>query len=139
MANVSITAANVLASSSAKKIFGVSGSALTQGAAVYLDANNRFQPANATTSATTAKVVGFVQDAVAAALQPCVVVTADAGYTPGFTAAIGNVVYLSGTDGAMTVTSTDVQATGYYVSVLGVMITTTTMNASIVSSTGIHA
>lgn len=137
MADVAITAANVLASASARRVSFIAGATITQGEAVYIDATGKVQPTLATSTATTANAVGCAENSALSG-QPVSVVTFDSNWTPGFTGAIGNVVTTSVNAGQMTVTPGDI-GTGNFVCVLGVMKTATTMVLNPSFSGAVHA
>ena len=61
MTDISITVANVLKGSGATLQRGTAGATITAGMAVYADASDggKYKPADCTTSAATAAVVGF--------------------------------------------------------------------------------
>lgn len=77
MADVTITAANVLKGSGSTVTRGTAGTSITAGQAVYQDASdgNKFKVADCTTSAATAAAVGIALHA-AADEQPLQVLTA---------------------------------------------------------------
>lgn len=137
MADVSVTVANVAFSGTASLVDYIAGAAITQGQTVYIDATSKVQPASATGSVLTGAVFGIAMNAALTG-QPVKVNVKDKQLVPGFTASVGDVVFQSVNAGKMTVTIADVQVTGSYVTVLGVMNTTTQMNFSPVSSTGTH-
>lgn len=108
MADLAITAANVLASATATKSTGVSGSALEIGRLVYQDATdgNRWKYADANASAAAAAIVndasaiGLTLTQAAAAGQPVTVLTLDPDLTHGLTGVTaGDVLILSATAG----------------------------------------
>jgi len=107
MADVTITAANVLASVNAKKNTVVAGATITAGQPVYLDsaASNRAKLADANASAATSNVVGIALHGAADG-QPLTYAYEDDDFTPGFTLSLSGIaddgVYvLSGTAGAI--------------------------------------
>lgn len=140
MADLAVTAANVLQSSSATLTQGIAGASITVGQTAYVDASGRYQPANALTSVLVAKAVGICVSGSSAAGQPVVICTRDPVFTPGFTSTIGTPIYQSGaTAGNMTATAADIATTGYFNTVMGIMVTTTTMNLNPTFSSGSHA
>lgn len=107
MADVTITAANVLASNSAKRFKGVAGAAITAGQPVYRDATdgNSLKLADADASAAAAAVVGIALHGAADG-QPLECAYEDPDFTPGFTldvtgAGAKGVYGLSGTAGGV--------------------------------------
>ena len=100
MADVSVTAANVLASSRANKQVFVAGGTITAGQTVYMDATtNTVKLANANSTAATAACIGVALHAALAG-QPLVVCLSDPVFTPGFTlslaSATGGIYLVSG-------------------------------------------
>lgn len=119
MADISITAANVAASSTAtiRKEYNF-GATVTAGQVVYLDTSNKWQLAD-----SNAAVTGNEQNAVrgialcgGANNQPAAVVIEDSDFTPGGTLTNGTAVYGSVNAGAL---SHDVPTTGSYPVYLG--------------------
>lgn len=102
MADLSITAASVLASSTALRSTGVAGATITQGDVLYRDGSdaNKLKLADADSSAATATVVGIALNAGAAG-QPITYATYDPTFTPGATLAVGEVYTLSATPGGI--------------------------------------
>lgn len=92
MADVTVTAANVLASQSARTRRGTAGATITAGQPVYEDAADsyKFKPADCNASAATANVAGIALHA-ASANHPLVIVEEDEAFTPGFTLDLTNV------------------------------------------------
>lgn len=131
MAAVSITAANVLPSSAATPQSGIAAATITQGQALYADASAGYGLKLTTTaSSAAAACVGLAMNAASSG-QRVDYCSKDPNFTPGFTALAGDDVWLFDTTaGALTVTKADLEA-GDYVTHLGVMLTTTTMNLNI--------
>lgn len=129
MADVSITASLVRAGTGNLGINTVTaGAAITAGQVIYLDTANLAQLADADGASATQTVSGIALNSTGAAGQPVsYVTTGSPAVVPGFTGTVGDVVLLSTTPGGMTVTSGDI-TTGDRRVVLGVMVTTTTMN-----------
>lgn len=133
MADLTVTAANVLAStvsSTATRTTGVAGAAISIGQTVYIDtaASNVIKLADANASLTSATVRGIAITGASAAGQPITYATADAAFTHGLTGVTaGDVIYQSNTPGAMTKTFGDLTSAASYVSVLGVAISSTQM------------
>ncbi len=104
MADLSVTAANVLASTSAKKVTGVAGATILAGEVLYEDpADSMKLKLAVSTSATTAKVIGIALHGATAG-QPITYVMLDDDFTPGATlslsvAAAAGVYVLSATAG----------------------------------------
>jgi hypothetical protein len=129
MADLSITAASVVAGSGAKKAAGTAGAAITAGQVVYLDtATNTYKLAD-TDSATAAvrSPVGIALHA-ASANQPLTIVTSGP-VTIGATVAVGDVYYLSGTAGGLAPFA-DVAA-GDYPCIIGICTSTTVLDVKI--------
>jgi len=126
MADLAITAANVLKSSNGTIAVLTAAGAITRGQYIYTLANNTagLADSNGTTPANT--VTGVALADVGAG-QPVPYVPTDTALTTGFTAsAAGVTIYLSNTPGAATETYADI-ASGSTVIILGSMLTTTTM------------
>jgi hypothetical protein len=129
MAALSITAANVLHSSSATVFTGTAGGTITQGQPLYLDGiTNTWKLANAllTNSVQGVATVGASNG------QDMVICSRDPNFVPGFTSTTGNVVILGNVAGQLN--PYEDRASGWYVTSLGVMISTTRMNFYITGS-----
>lgn len=102
MANLAITAANVLASAQALTASGIAGADITQGQPLYKDSadGNRLKPADANASAATAAVEGFALNGASAG-QPVKYAYEDPSYTPGGVLTVGETYVLSATPGAV--------------------------------------
>lgn len=100
MADLTITAANVLKSAAAGQTSGVAGASITQGQLVYVDTSdsNKLKLADADVSASS--FVAGVALTAAAAGQPIVYLTRGV-YTVGATVAVGTAYYVSTTSGAI--------------------------------------
>ncbi len=123
MAAISITAANVLTSPSATIFTGTAGATVTQGQPLYLDSvTNTYKLANALTNNPVAGValVG------ASANQSMILCSRDPNFGGGFTSTTGNVILVGNTAGV--IQPYEDRTTGWYVTSLGVMISTTRMN-----------
>jgi len=138
MANISITAASVLASASAKTDSGILGETGTAGQPVYKNdatgQDGRLYLGDANGSPVTANIVGILLGGGGAG-QPVTYVYEDPDFTPGGTlslsvAADSGVYVLSATAGA--IAPMDDLAAGMYPVVLGVAKSTTKMNLKIV-------
>ncbi len=126
MAAYSITAANVLHSSSATIFTGTAGATITQGQPLYLDTvTNTYKLANALTNSPVAGVamVG------ASANQDMVICSRDPNFAPGFTINSGNFVLVGNTAG--TLQPVEDRTTGWYVTLMGVGIGGNRLNFAI--------
>ncbi|MCK6578105.1 MAG: hypothetical protein L6Q98_08390 [Anaerolineae bacterium] len=139
MSDVSITAANVLAGSNAKKATGTAGATITAGQVVYADGSDsgKFKLADANASAATANPVGVALHGAASG-QPLTIVIEDDDFTPGGTlslsaAADDGVYVLSGTAGGIAPVGD--LASGWYPVILGVAKSASKMNLKIVRGT----
>lgn len=122
MADVVVTAANVIADPSATIVDGKLGASVTAGQELYLDpADNTYKLADANASATTGNYDGTALTGGAMG-QPVKVLT-DGVYTCGGTVVAGTVYVLSATPGAFCPAADLV--TGMYTNVKGVAISTT--------------
>lgn len=121
MADVSVTAAEVLTDSGTITIDVTAGATITAGQTVYLDSGdgNAAKLADANASSSTATVKGIALNGAADG-QPLRVATAGT-LDPGFTVTVGTIYVQSATAGAIC-PAADL-ATGHYVTVLGVGIT----------------
>lgn len=121
MADITITPANVLKSSSGRIIQGIAGEALTQGQPVYLKAADSKYWRAVNTTAAEALVVGIVANACAAN-QPVTLIGDDTALAIGATVAAGVAYYVSGNAGGICpvgdITSTD------FVTIVGIGVTT---------------
>lgn len=132
MADLSVTAANVLASASAGTIsYKTAAVAITRGQYIYLLAAGTvgLADANATTPANSIEGCALAD---CAAGQKCLYVQSDTGFTPGFSATAGDDVWLSQTAGACTKTKADLTS-GATVIWLGSMTSSTVMKFAPVS------
>lgn len=129
MADLSVTAASVVASSAAVIVNNYNfGATVTAGKAVYLDTSSTWQLLDidaAVTGNEIATLRGIALNGGASG-QPASVCIKDTDFTPGATLTNGLAVYGSNTAGG--ITSADVPATGTYPVVLGVGKSTTKMN-----------
>ncbi len=106
MANLSITAANVLSSLGLGLPYGVAGATITAGQVLYLDSvTNTLKLADANASAATAAAVGIAAHGAYAA-QRLSYVAVDSLFTPGGTMTVGQRYFLSATAGAICPSST---------------------------------
>lgn len=102
-ADFSVTAATVLASTSGQVSEGVAGAAITAGQVVYADAadSGKIKLADNNDTAVKSIVKGIAITSAPGAGQPVKYCTKDASFTPGFTVAAGQPVFLSGTAGGL--------------------------------------
>lgn len=124
MADLSVTAASVLASASAQTSEGIAGATITAGQPLYADAadSGKLKPAQATSAKNAAVGVSLHG---ASSGQPIKYATRDAGFTPGATLVVGTVYCVSAAAGG--ISPFDDMTTGDYVTVLGVAATTSVM------------
>lgn len=128
MADIVITAANVLASSSATRVIGTAGATITAGQSLYVDTadSNKLKLADSD-GTSPANVFAGISLHASLANQPIIYVTADPSFTFGGTVLAGDTVWLADTAGGVTKTFSDLEA-GDTIVCLGVALTTTTMN-----------
>jgi hypothetical protein len=102
MANLSITAASVLASATAIRGSGIAGATITQGQPVYSDAadSNKLKPCDSNVSAALAACVGIALVAASAG-QPVTYAVSDTDFTPGATLTVGESYYVASTAGSI--------------------------------------
>jgi hypothetical protein len=124
MADKTITAANVLASTTSYQV-KTAAVAITRGQVIYLLTAGTVGLADSNGTTPSNSVEGIAL-ADCGAGQPCIYVQTDTAFTPGFSDTAGNVVYLSDTPGAITTTYADI-ASGSTVIQLGNMTSTTVM------------
>jgi len=128
MAAISITAANVLKSSTGQVSVGTSGATITAGQSVYIDTSdsNKIKLADANGTAPANTFAGIALNAASSG-QPVSYCTNDtSGFTIGATVVAGDTIWLSQTPGGLTKTIGDLS--GGLAIVVGVMLTTTTLN-----------
>jgi len=128
MAAISVTAASVLKSSTGQVSVGTAGATITAGQSLYVDTNdsNKLKLADANGTAPANTFAGIALNAASAG-QPVSYCTNDtAGFTIGATVVAGDTIWLSQTPGGITKTIGDLS--GGLAIVVGVMLTTTTMN-----------
>lgn len=128
MADLSITAANVLQSSGTSVTPGIAATAITRGQYVYVLANGTIGLADSNGSTPANTIAGCSVVDVATG-QTCFYVATDSAFTPGFSAVAGDTIWLSDTPGACTKTYADI-ASGSTVIPLGVMTSSTVMKLS---------
>lgn len=123
-ADVTITAANVSASSTASIKRGVAGAAITAGQLLYIDrTTNTLKLADANSGTADARIVAGIALNGAANGQPLHYVTKDPALTLGGTTAKGTVYVLSATAGGIA-PAADL-TTGWYPHILAVGVSTT--------------
>lgn len=125
MADLSITAASVVPSANARRISRVAASTITAGQVVYQLTAGTVAPADANGASPLFNVLGIAENGGGAG-QRISVITEDPALAIGATVAIGDVFILSATAGGIA----DVAdaAAGYYVTVLGVAVSTSAIN-----------
>lgn len=121
MANLTITAANVLSTGTGNTVTVIAAVAITQGQAVYIDAATGYAKLAITTSEATAKVVGIAVNAAAAGQY--VTYQKVGPITIGATTAAGTAYYVSDTAGGICLESD--LGTGDFVSLIGFGISAT--------------
>ncbi len=141
MADISVTAASVIAGANAKKARGRAGATITAGQTLYADGSDSsdLKLADANASAATANCVGIALHGASDG-QPLEYVYEDDDFTPGATlslsaAADDGVYVLSGTAGGIAPVG-DLAAAMYPV-IIGVAKSTTKMNLKIVRGTAV--
>jgi predicted transcriptional regulator len=128
MADLSITAANVVAGNGASIVNGTAGATITAGQVVYKDvADGRYKLADANASAATAEAVGIALHAASNG-QPLAILS-QGTLTPGATVVVGTVYVASATPGGIA-PAADL-TTGWRTTVLGVGITAATIAVDI--------
>lgn len=135
MADLSITAANVLQGTGATTKNGTAGATITAGQVLYKDAadSNKLKLADANGAAALRVVAGIALHGAATG-QPIAYLTAGPDFVPGATLVLNEVYVLSATPGGM-MPDADL-GTGHYATVLGIAKSTTVMNCSGFTSTG---
>lgn len=128
MANLSITAANVLRQPRSDTNSGVAGASITQGQVIYRDpTDNSLKLADADAAATAPSATGqlFIALSAAATGQPIAYLTTGQ-VTIGATLTVGTAYYLSTTSGSICLESD--LASGDFPIFLGFAISTTVLN-----------
>lgn len=132
MADLSITAANVLAGAGAAVSRGVAGATVTAGQSVYLDtADGKWKLADNNSATAAARAPGGIALNGASNGQPLAVLTSGP-ITIGATLTAGVAYYLSDTPGGICPVAD--LATGEYPSVIGIATSTTVLKVEINSS-----
>lgn len=129
MADLTITAANVVAGSGAKKTTGTAGASITAGQTVYHDsATDTYKLADINSATAAVRNVAGIALHAAAAGQPLAVHTAGP-ITIGATLTAGVAYYASGTPGGIRPVADN--TTGDYPVLLGIATSTTVLNVNI--------
>lgn len=133
MADLTITAANVVAGSNARTVHGVAGVAITAGQVVYLDSatTGKWQLADNNAASAAARQPHGIALNNASLNQPIAVQT-DGPITIGATLTAGVAYYLSDTPGGICPVAD--LSTGEYPTVLGMATSTTVLDVDIQSS-----
>lgn len=132
MADLTITAANVVPAADAVIVNGTAGATITAGQAVYRDPSSRKFLLADTDSATAAVRDLYGIATHGASLNQPLAVQTGGSINPGATVAVGVVYVLSGTAGGICPT-TDLAA-GDYTAVIGVGTTTSNIKLGIVEA-----
>lgn len=131
MADVVVTAANVLPDSTTQTIDGILGYTANAGESVYQDtADGKFKAADANASAATATVKGVLLNGGANG-QPCKVAIANS-FNPGFTVVIGTVYVQSANAGKIAPVSDLVS--GWFTTIIGIGLTASSLKLLCVNS-----
>lgn len=129
MADLTITAANVVAGSGAKKVPGTAGVAVTAGQVVYLDsATNTYKLADNDSATAAVRSPAGIALHAAAANQPLTILS-QGSITIGATTAAGTVYCLSSTAGGIC-PSADI-ATGDYNTIIGIGTSTSVIDVKL--------
>lgn len=134
MAELSITASNVVAANAnTAKAYGIAGTVITAGQAVYLDSNNFIQPARANTQIQAQSLVGIALDSAAGSAQPIAyAVSGDVTLAPGSVMVAGSVYVLStGVAGGIYSANDPVAGASTFISIIGVATTTNNLRLGI--------
>lgn len=131
MADLVITAANVLAGSDAITGSGIAGATITAGQTLYQDASdsNELKPADSNAGASTSAAVGIALHAALTG-QPIKYVKSGS-ITIGATVAVGTIYVVSNNAGGIAPSSDLAQ--GWYTTILGIATTTAIIDVSIKS------
>lgn len=137
MADLSVTAANVIKGSGASVITGTAGATVTAGQTVYLDSStSTYKLAKADASATSTPAAGIALNGAANG-QPLSVLTAG-NINPGATATVGQVYVVSAAVAGNIAPYADL-ASGNYVAILGVATTASNIFVNMSGSSNIVA
>jgi hypothetical protein len=139
MADVTITAANVLASTSATTRTGIAGATITAGQVLYKDASdsNKLKLADANGVAAARVVEGIALHGASSA-QPMKYVVTDSQFIPGFTVVVGT-TYILASDNPGAIAPAADAASGDYVTDLGIGTTITQLNLNITAAGAVKA
>jgi len=131
MADITVTAANVAASSDALTADGTAGETVTAGQSVYLKASDsRYWLADANASLAAAATSGITLNGAAAG-QPIKIQTGGT-INPGGTVVVGTVYVQSATAGGIAPNADS--TTGWFKTIIGIGITASTIRLVIVPS-----
>jgi hypothetical protein len=129
MADLSITAASVLAGSGAKKVNGTAGATITAGQAVYLDsADNEYKLADNDSATAAVRTVAGIALHASLDGQPLTILS-QGPITIGATTAVGEVYCLSSTAGGICPVA-DIAA-GDYNTIIGIGTSTTVIDVKL--------
>jgi hypothetical protein len=129
MADLTITAANVLAGSGAKKVNGTAGGTITAGQAVYLDsADNEYKLADNDSATAAVRTVAGIALHASLDGQPLTILS-QGPITIGATTAVGEVYCLSSTAGGICPVA-DIAA-GDYNTIIGIGTSTTVIDVKL--------
>lgn len=132
MADLTITAANVLSGTGARIVYGTAGVALTAGQVVYLDeATNSYKLSDSNSATAAVRDVDGIALHAAAAGQPIAVHTRGP-LTIGATLVAGQTYALSETPGGIQPVAD--LGSGEYPTIIGMAISTTVLNVHIQSA-----
>ena len=131
MADLTITAANVISGSGSKIDYGKSVATIVAGKAVYLDAADKYQLSDSNSATAAVRAVDGISLNGASDGQP-IAVHKSGPLTMGATLSAGATYYLSETPGGIQ-PGADL-TTGEYPTVIGVATSTTVLNVKIQSA-----
>ena len=129
--DVAVTAANVVASSTAKPSTGKCGEAITAGQVVYLDSTSGELHRASSNGAGTSKADGIALNNCSAG-QPISYAPSDQEFSPGFLVTPGEIYVVSATAGSIA-PAVDL-VSGKYTTVIGVGKTTSQMSLRITAA-----
>lgn len=132
MADLTITAANVVAAADAKIGRGTAGAAITAGQSLYLDsADGRMKLADANSGTAAARSCAGIALHAASSGQP-IAYAYEGDVNPGATLTVGEIYVLSATAGGIAPEGD--LTTGHYVGILGVATTASNLRLRINNS-----
>lgn len=131
MADLSITAANVLKDNGAETEHGTAGAAVSAGQTVYRDANGKYQLADSNSATVAARTPRGITLHAAAANQP-LAIHKEGPITIGATLTAGVAYYQSDTPGGICPVA-DV-GSGEYSTIIGIATSTSVLDVSIQAS-----